>query len=76
MSDDTIVWVIIGGVAVVAVLIIVAANYFTARSNQKRADRMMRDVKDGTYNKNKKYSGNQGGWETDAYSDTTNAPPK
>ena len=63
MSEDTIVWVSIGGLLVLVVLIIVVANWLTARNNQKRADRMMRDMKNGTYDPNKKYMGNQGGWE-------------
>ena len=63
MSEDTIIWVSIGGVLVLAVLIIVLANWLTARGNQRRADRMMRDIKNGTYDPNKKYMGNQGGWE-------------
>jgi hypothetical protein len=65
-----------GGVIVFAVLIIVVANRLTARSNQRRADRMMKDMKNGTYNPDKKYFGNQGGWDTDEYTDTTNAPPR
>lgn len=76
MSDDVILWLSIGGVLVGAVLIIVVSNFLSARSNQRRADRMMRDMANGTYDKRKKYLGDQGSWETDEYSDTTNAPPK
>lgn len=76
MSENVLLFVCIGGVLVLVVLIIVLANYLTARSNQRRADRMMKDIAEGKYDKNKKYFGNQGGWETDEYSDTTNAPPK
>lgn len=76
MTDDTILWISIGSVAVGAVAIIVLANYLSARSNQRRADKMMRAKADGTYDKSKKYMGDQGSWETDEYSDTTNAPPK
>jgi hypothetical protein len=63
MSENTIVLVCIGGVIVVAVLIIVVANRLTARNNQKRADRLMKAMRDGTYDPKKKYMGNQGGWE-------------
>lgn len=76
MSENTVLWICIGGVIVFAVLIIVLANWLTARNNQKRADRMMRDIKNGTYDPNKKYFGNQGGWSDDAYTDTTNHPPR
>ena len=63
MSEDTIVWICVGGVIVLAILIVLVANWLTARNNQNRADRMMKAMKDGTYNPNKKYMGNQGGWE-------------
>jgi hypothetical protein len=76
MSEDAILWISIGGVLVLAVLSIVLSNYLSARSNQRRANRMMKDMKEGKYDRNKKYFGNQGGWETDEYSDTTDAPPK
>jgi hypothetical protein len=76
MSEDAIIWISIGGVIAVVVLIIVLSNYLNDRSNQRRANRMMKDMAEGKYDKNKKYFGNQGGWETDEYSDTTNAPPR
>lgn len=63
MSEDTVVWVSIGGLLVLVVLIVILANWLTARGNQRRADKMMRDLKNGTYDPNKKYMGNQGGWE-------------
>lgn len=76
MSSDTLVWVISAGLIVLVIGIIVLANWLTARNNQKRADRMMKAMKDGTYDPNKKYMGNQGGWSDDAYTDTTNHPPR
>lgn len=63
MSEDAILWICIGGLLVLVVLIIVLGNWLGARNNQKRAERMMRDMKNGTYDPNKKYFGNQGGWE-------------
>nr|WP_294860558.1 hypothetical protein [uncultured Fluviicola sp.] len=63
MSEETIIWISAGGLLALVVLIVVLANWLTARNNQKLADRMMRDMKDGTYDPNKKYMGNQGGWE-------------
>jgi len=63
MSEDTIIWICVGGVVVLAILIIFVGNWLTARNNQKRADRMMKAMKDGTYDPSKKYMGNQGGWE-------------
>jgi hypothetical protein len=76
MSEDTLVMVCIGGVIVVAVIIIVLANFLSNRSHQRRAQKMKRDMDNGTYDPNKKYFGNQGGWEPDEFTDTTNAPPK
>lgn len=76
MSEDTLLYLCIGGVVVLAVIIIVVANWLGNRSNQRRAERMMQDKKNGTYNSDKKYLGNQGGWEADEYTDTTNAPPR
>lgn len=76
MSEDTLVWVCIGGVALLAVVVIVLANYLSTLSDQRRADRMMKAKQEGKYDKNNKYFGDQGGWETDEYTDTTNAPPK
>ncbi len=76
MSENTLLYLCIGGVIVLAVLVIVVAGWLGRRSNQRRADRMMKDMKNGTYNPDKKYSGKQGGWETDEYTDTTNAPPR
>lgn len=76
MSSDAWVWVISGGLIVLIIGMVVLANWLTARNNQKRADRMMRDMKNGTYDPNKKYFGNQGGWSDDAYTDTTNHPPR
>lgn len=76
MSENVILGLCIGGVLVLAVLIIVVANYLNDRANQRRADRMMKDMAEGKYDKSKKYFGDQGGWEPDEYSDTTNAPPK
>lgn len=76
MSEDTLLYLCIGGVIVFAVLVIVVAGWLGRRSNQRRADRMMKDIKNGTHNPDKKYFGNQGAWETDEYSDTTNAPPR
>ena len=63
MSENTIIWLCIGGVILFAVLVVVLANYLTARNNQKRADKMMKAIKNGTYDPKKKYMGNQGGWE-------------
>ncbi|WP_430406317.1 hypothetical protein [Fluviicola sp.] len=63
MSEDTIVWLCIGGFVILAVVIIILANWLTARGNQRRANKMMKDMKDGTYDPNKKYMGNQGSWE-------------
>ena len=37
MSENTIIWLCIGGVILFAVLVVVLANYLTARNNQKRA---------------------------------------
>lgn len=76
MSENMFWLVCIGGVLVVVVVIIVLGNYLSDRANQRRADRMMKDRKEGKYDPNKKYLGNQGGWQPDEYSDTTNAPPK
>lgn len=76
MSEDAVVWLCIGGVLVVVVLIIVLSNYLNGRANQRRADRMMKEKAEGKYEPGKKYFGDQGGWETDEYTDTTNAPPK
>lgn len=75
--SETVFWVVcFGGVLVVVVLIIVLGNYLNDRANQRRADRMMKDMKEGKYDPEKKYFGDQGGWQTDEYTDTTNAPPK
>lgn len=63
MSENTILFICIGGVIVLAAGIIVLANWLTARSNQRRADKMMKAIKNGTYDPKKKYMGNQGGWE-------------
>lgn len=73
MSEDTIVWVSIGGILVLVVLIVILANWLTARGNQRRANKMMKDTKNGTYDPNKKYMGNQGGWEAgdDTYDHNT-----
>lgn len=76
MSEDAIVWTSIGGIAVLVVLIIVLANWLSARGNQRRANKMMRDQKNGTYDPKKKYMGNQGGWsaDDDPYSHNDNRP--
>ncbi|WP_343631239.1 hypothetical protein [Fluviicola sp.] len=63
MNESTLVWICIGGLIIAAALIVVLANWLAARGNQRRADRMMRDIKNGTYDPDKKYMGNQGGWE-------------
>jgi len=76
MSEDVILWLSIGGVVVVAALIVALSNYLNRKSNDRRARRMQRNIANGTYDKNAKYFGDQGKWETDAYSDTTHAPPK
>ncbi len=76
MSEDAIIWISIAGVGVLAALIVALANYFTIRSQQRRGKQMMKNITDGKYDKSKKHFGDQGGWETDEYTDTTNAPPK
>lgn len=75
MSENTLLFVCIGGIIVLAAAIILLGNYLSDRSNKRRAQKMQQDIENGTYDKNKKYMGNQGGWETDGTSDTTNAPP-
>lgn len=76
MSENTILFLCIGGVIVGAAGIVALANFLDARANQRRANRMFKDMQEGKYDKNKKYFGDQGGWEPDEYTDTTNAPPK
>ena len=68
--------VCIGGVLFAAVSVIALANFLSDRSNQRRAQKMMRDKANGAYDARKKYLGDQGHWQTDAYTDTSNAPPK
>jgi hypothetical protein len=76
MSDNPMLWISIGGAAVGAALIIALTNYLSNKSNQRRASRMQKDINEGKYDKAKKYFGDQGKWQTDEYSDSTNAPPK
>lgn len=62
--NENVFWIIcFGGVLVAIIFLIVLANWLTARANQRRADKMMKDRKNGKYNPDKKYFGNQGNWE-------------
>jgi hypothetical protein len=63
MSENTVFWICFGGVIVLVILIIAVGNWIGSRTNQRRADRLFRDIDNGTYDPNKKYMGNQGGWE-------------
>jgi len=75
MSEDTLLIICIVGTIVSIILIIVIANYLDIFFKKKKSMQFKKDIENGTYNKNKNYFGNQGKWETDEYSDNTNAPP-
>lgn len=63
MSDDQLTYLCIGCVIVVAVLIILIANWADRRRKKKQGERLMRDKANGTYDEKKKYFGDQGNWE-------------
>lgn len=63
MSDTALFWTIMVSLVGGIVLIIVLANWLSARSNQRRANKMMKAKKNGTYDPKKNYMGKQGGWE-------------
>lgn len=63
MSEDMLIYLCIGGVVVLAVLVILLANWADNRRKKKMGKKLMEDQAKGNYDPAKKYFGDQGKWE-------------